>query len=120
VTPIEIAREHVIAAALSLAASRTYIDVSAPGPYDSAELEYRSDALDESLMRWNEATAESGHNNVHVIQFGEMGWIIQHPLAERANGLLFDCAYTWEGREIPERFGRFELLEGNVLGPEVG
>jgi hypothetical protein len=118
-TPIEIAREHVIAAALSLAASRTYIYASAPQADDDATLGYRSDALDESLVRWNEATAESGHNNVHVIQFGEMGWIIQHPVHERINSLLFDCAYTWEGR-VPERFGRFELLEGNVLGPEVG
>lgn len=117
-TPIEIARERVIASALSFVASRTYIEVSDPRASDDAELEIRSAHLDWQLQEWAEASLGT-NGDVHLIQFGEFGWVIQHPLHERANGVLFDCEYSWKNQEAPVKFGRFVLLEGNVLGREV-
>jgi hypothetical protein len=51
----------------------------------------------------------------HVIQFSDDGWIIAHPLTERVNGSLFDCALNWTGGE-PGIRGRFWLLDDGSLG----
>lgn len=56
-TPEEIAIERVIAAALSLAATRTYQDSHEPGPYDDAQMEMDRDILMDALHAWAETTS---------------------------------------------------------------
>lgn len=46
----------------------------------------------------------------HVIQFGEDGWIIAHPLRERLDGSLFDCEARWDADD-PGIRGRFRFVQ---------
>lgn len=48
----EIAREHVIAAALRVVAGRTYRDATAPNSYDDAHAELDMDILVDHLGVW--------------------------------------------------------------------
>lgn len=52
----------------------------------------------------------------HVIQFGNGGWTVAHPLNERINGTLFDCKVHWDWDDPGVR-GKFwlEYDEDGVL-----
>ena len=40
----------------------------------------------------------------HLIEFRNDGWTVQHPLAERLGGSLFDCPMAnWDGGDIGVR-----------------
>lgn len=54
-TPLDIAREKVLAAALSYAATRISLDVSQPGPHDDAQLELGLEMLDEAIGEYAQA-----------------------------------------------------------------
>ena len=45
----------------------------------------------------------------HLIELRPDGWTIQHPLHERLEGSLFDCAATWDLDDIGMH-GRFVLV----------
>jgi hypothetical protein len=51
----------------------------------------------------------------HIIQFGDNGWIIAHPLQERLDGSLFDCGMRWDDDDPGVR-GRFWLLSDGSIG----
>jgi uncharacterized protein DUF6085 len=65
----------------------------------------------ETLARLEQLLTEKHH----VIQFGDDGWIIAHPLQERLNGSLFDCHLHWDADDPGVR-GRFWLLDDGTLG----
>ena len=54
-TPLDIARERVLAAALRYASTRISIEVSQPGPYDDAQQELDSEILDEAIGSYTQA-----------------------------------------------------------------
>jgi len=48
----------------------------------------------------------------HVAEFRDEGWCIQHPLACRQNGGLFDCPFNRAALSLdtpPAQLGRFEV-----------
>ena len=58
------------------------------------------------------------YDDVHLIEFRDDGWTIQHSLTERVNGTLFDCPMTWTGGDPGVR-GRFVLDGPNMIGRAV-
>lgn len=57
-------------------------------------------------------------DDMHLIEFRNDGWTIQHPLFEQERGLLFDCPARWSA-EHPGVRGRYVLLESDVIGDKV-
>jgi hypothetical protein len=51
-SPLELARERVIARALYVVAGRQWRDITPPGPYDEARAEFALDELDDALVDW--------------------------------------------------------------------
>jgi hypothetical protein len=66
-----------------------------------------------------ERSRHGAYDGDHLIEFREDGWTIQHTLAERLNGTLFDCPRsTWTGGD-PGLRGRYVLNEDGTIGDEV-
>jgi hypothetical protein len=61
-SPLELAREKVIARALHVAAGRQSRDTTPPGPYDEARAEFDLDELDDALVDWRvESLKQDNH-----------------------------------------------------------
>lgn len=78
----------------------------------------------ESFVHGEEPThilAEIGPlDRVHLIEFRDDGWTIQHTLTERIDGTLFDCPLSnWTGGDPGVR-GRFVLEADGSLSPLPG
>ncbi len=56
------------------------------------------------------ATVEGdAHFDDHLIEFRKNGWTVQHPVAERIEGSLFECRFAnWDGGDVGLR-GRYVL-----------
>lgn len=58
-------------------------------------------------------------DELHLIEFRDDGWTIQHTLTERIAGTLFDCPLSnWTGGD-PEVRGRFVLNDDHTIGEAV-
>lgn len=76
---------------------------------------WRAAALDLALRCLREVAESDGdqHFDDHLIEFRNDGWTVQHPIAERIYGVLFDCDFAhWDGGDIGCR-GRYVLYADN-------
>lgn len=60
-TPLQIAREKVVAASCSLAGNRIYTEVSQPGPHDDAQAELHDEILDQAIGEYYQARMDELH-----------------------------------------------------------
>src|SRR5882762_9629761 len=66
----------------------------------------------ETLQKLESLLAETHH----VIQFGDYGWIIAHPLKERIDGSLFDCRANLKWDSDLNLRGKYWLLDDGIVG----
>lgn len=69
------------------------------------------------------AALTAPHADEHLIEFRNDGWTIQHPIAERLDGSMFDCPMAnWDGGDIGYR-GQYVLYQDDDgqlnIGAEV-
>lgn len=57
-SPLDIARREVLAAALSYMATEVHLENSEPGPHDDAQRELHSEMLDEAIGKYAQARAD--------------------------------------------------------------
>lgn len=89
-------------------------DIETPESWKMLALEF---------MRQASILENDSHFDDHLIEFRNDGWTVQHPVAERIDGSLFDCHYAnWDAGDIGYR-GRYVLTmdeEGQLnIGAEV-